>query len=558
MKKRLLALLLCGAMLAACIPMASAASYWNLADWAKDDVEMMESQGFLPESILNGDMNASISRKEMCYIAAYIFASFGDGSVTPSTTENAFTDTNDPVINFAAENGIVSGYEDNTFRPNQLMTRQEFFKTIWTLMGLCYVSIDSLPKSDLSQFSDVGEVYEYALESARVLAGIGILRGSDDGRIHPQDTASRQEAVVMFARSYTYTVNWIAAKAEGGMESDLQRYGITGVSPWAVREVTEFKAKGLLPKSLQSCNMSNGITRGQMCSIAVLAYNKAKGTTLRPSGGNYFWDTNDDDVNICKELGIVDGSDDGGFHPNDPLTREQFFKILAKFMNAVGYPRTDYANVNLNDFADGYQVADFAKAPTRMLVFIGAVKGSDGLLEPTRGTSIQEGVVLFLRCYKYAAAWMLDHPNGDANDELRADLCAYASIFEGYPYVYGASGPNSFDCSGFTMYVYKNFGINLKYHGAQEQFTYAKEKAYAYGKASNVLDEMKPGDLVFFTGQASSTTNIYEVKHVGIYLGDGRFIHAANPSAGVKIDSLVGTYYGNRLFGYARYIVTQG
>ena len=69
------------------------------------------------------------------------------------------------------------------------------------------------------------------------------------------------------------------------MESDLQRYGITGVSPWAVREVTEFKAKGLLPKSLQSCNMSDGITRGQMCSIAVLAYNKAKGTTLRPSGG---------------------------------------------------------------------------------------------------------------------------------------------------------------------------------------------------------------------------------------------------------------------------------
>ena len=137
MKKRLLALLLCGAMLAACIPMASAASYWNLADWAKDDVEMMESQGFLPESILTGDMNASISRKEMCYIAAYIFASFGDGSVTPSTTENAFTDTNDPVINFAAENGIVSGYEDNTFRPNQLMTRQEFFKTIWPRTGLC-------------------------------------------------------------------------------------------------------------------------------------------------------------------------------------------------------------------------------------------------------------------------------------------------------------------------------------------------------------------------------------------------------------------------------------
>ena len=154
MKKRLLAFLLCGVMLLACIPTASAASYTNLAEWAADDVKMMDEQGFLPESIQTGDMNASISRREMCYIAAYIFASFEDGSPVPSTTANAFKDTSDPVINYAAEKGIVSGYEDNTFRPDQLMTRQEFFKTIWTLMGLCYVSVDTLPKGDLSQFPD--------------------------------------------------------------------------------------------------------------------------------------------------------------------------------------------------------------------------------------------------------------------------------------------------------------------------------------------------------------------------------------------------------------------
>ena len=167
-----------------------------------------------------------------------------------------------------------------------------------------------------------------------------------------------------------------------------------------------------------------------------------------------------------------------------------------------------------------------------MLVFIGAVKGSDGLLEPTRGTSIQEGVVLFLRCYKYAAAWMLDHPNGDANDELRADLCAYASIFEGYPYVYGASGPNSFDCSGFTMYVFAQAGIKLP-HGATSQLSYGTEVSRS---------DLQPGDLVFFQDYG------YTASHVGIYIGGDQFIHASSSYYNghcVVITSLSETYYNN-------------
>ena len=189
--------------------MASAASYWNLADWAKDDVEMMESQGFLPESILTGDLNASISRKEMCYIAAYIFASFGDGSVTPSTTENAFTDTNDPVINFAAENGIVSGYEDNTFRPNQLMTRQEFFKLI---ENFCTAAAFSPKAKDgaLNGFADAGSISAWAKEAAQICVSYSYVQGTKLGNgtyLNPKDNASRQEAMTMFLRCYK-TIQW--------------------------------------------------------------------------------------------------------------------------------------------------------------------------------------------------------------------------------------------------------------------------------------------------------------------------------------------------------------
>lgn len=113
------------------------------------------------------------------------------------------------------------------------------------------------------------------------------------------------------------------------------------------------------------------------------------------------------------------------------------------------------------------------------------------------------------------------------------DIVSCAQQYLGVPYVYGGASPSGFDCSGFTMYVYKQFGYSLP-HGATPQLNYGS----AVSKS-----ELQPGDLVFFTG-TSSTSSV--ASHVGIYIGDGQFIHASSGTGYcVKVSSLNENYYAN-------------
>ena len=118
----------------------------------------------------------------------------------------------------------------------------------------------------------------------------------------------------------------------------------------------------------------------------------------------------------------------------------------------------------------------------------------------------------------------------------------YAKNYLGCKYVYAGSGPSTFDCSGFTMYVYKNFGYSLG-HSAVTQAKLGK-----YVSRSN----LQPGDLVFFLDYETMD----EIGHCGIYIGDGKFIHASSGSGYcVKINSLLpGEYYNTRYCAARRVI----
>ena len=112
-------------------------------------------------------------------------------------------------------------------------------------------------------------------------------------------------------------------------------------------------------------------------------------------------------------------------------------------------------------------------------------------------------------------------------------IVAYAKQYLGCPYVYGASGSSSFDCSGFTMYVYKHFGYSLS-HSATAQ----SKKGVAVEK-----ENLQLGDLVFFLDYETMDG----IGHCGIYIGDGNFIHASSGSGYcVKISSLTSGSYLKR------------
>jgi cell wall-associated NlpC family hydrolase len=112
---------------------------------------------------------------------------------------------------------------------------------------------------------------------------------------------------------------------------------------------------------------------------------------------------------------------------------------------------------------------------------------------------------------------------------------AYRNL--GARYVWGASRPGAFDCSGFTMYVMRQFGVSLP-HSSSAQFRMGSRVSRT---------NLQAGDLVFFS---LGTRGV--VGHVGVYIGNGRMIHASTPSTGVIVSSLNESYYVSRYLGARR------
>ena len=116
-------------------------------------------------------------------------------------------------------------------------------------------------------------------------------------------------------------------------------------------------------------------------------------------------------------------------------------------------------------------------------------------------------------------------------------LVSLAKSKLGCKYVWGAAGPNQFDCSGLTSWIHKQLGVSIP------RTSLAQSKS---GKLVNKSD-LQPGDLLFWK------TTSAEVGHVGMYVGNGQFIHAPNKSKPVKYDSLSSSYYSSRYVCARRY-----
>jgi cell wall-associated NlpC family hydrolase len=125
-------------------------------------------------------------------------------------------------------------------------------------------------------------------------------------------------------------------------------------------------------------------------------------------------------------------------------------------------------------------------------------------------------------------------PSGPYNS-VRNDVAMAALSLLDTPYAWGGRGPaTGFDCSGLVAHVLREGG-GLRVQGS----------AADLGRMSRPIDaaELQPGDLVFFNTLGARHS------HVGVYVGDGRFVHASNPRTGVRIDALSNRYYAQRFEG---------
>ena len=107
--------------------------------------------------------------------------------------------------------------------------------------------------------------------------------------------------------------------------------------------------------------------------------------------------------------------------------------------------------------------------------------------------------------------------------------------------MYGGSSPSGFDCSGFTQYVYKQFGYSLnRTASAQRQ-----------NGTPVSMSELQPGDLVLFK---RSGTGSSAASHVGLYIGNGQFVHASTSKVGVIVSSLDSASYTTGFVGGRRLV----
>lgn len=205
-----------------------------------------------------------------------------------------------------------------------------------------------------------------------------------------------------------------------------------------------------------------------------------------------------------------------------------WYKVI--FNGKICYIRSDF--VDLTEIP--YENDDSSKSPiffrngksTGVPVSAGALNGSNG--SNGSGSSGNSG----------DSGNSGNTGNTGSSSELGAQIVATAKQYLGIPYKYGGSSPSTgFDCSGFVYYVLKQLGYS-PYRTTSTQYTMGTYVA---------KEDLQPGDLVFFQGTYKAG-----ISHVGIYVGDGKFIHSPSTGKVISYADLNSTYYTNHYYGARR------
>ena len=144
----------------------------------------------------------------------------------------------------------------------------------------------------------------------------------------------------------------------------------------------------------------------------------------------------------------------------------------------------------------------------------------------------------FLVVVRRGEARIQIEPQSEEGRELAQQVVDIAKEYIGTPYVWGGASPDGFDCSGFVYYVYKQMGVELNRVASEQN----------RNGIPVPLDQLEPGDLVFFWNKQFYS----EINHVGIYIGNGEFIHSPQSGDVVKIMPIDSPYYQRNIYSARR------
>lgn len=300
---------------------------------------------------------------------------------------------------------------------------------------------------------------------------------------------------------------------------------------WAINEIEYLAQKRLIQGVGDGTYIPNeSITRAQFVRII----NSALELTNQLETGNAeFKDVSKgawyyEDVAKAIKNGYVTGHSDGTFAPNEPVTREQAATMIVKAFEL------GKSTKNTN-FLDKNKISSWAREFVNVVSEKGYIVGlPNGNFQPDLNVTRAQSASIIYRLLTGDVAEVPEPPKpAPAPVAPKGEqIAATARKYLGHKYVYGGASPSGFDCSGFTYYVYKQFGVSLpRTSGAQR----------SAGKSVS-RDNIRPGDLLTFSG------------HVGIYVGDGVMVHAANPSRGVVTDNVFSGYYSGRILSIRRLV----
>jgi len=214
--------------------------------------------------------------------------------------------------------------------------------------------------------------------------------------------------------------------------------------------------------------------------------------------------------------------------------------------NETGFVSPDYLIVAQEEAQDLPQVAEptYGRTTDVLNIRSGPSTDYDRIGQLSRGAVVtildeQDGWYRLQRGY-ISADYVTEISAEEASNSGKgSDMAQFALSLVGCPYVYGGNSPKGFDCSGFVKYVANYFG-----------YTVARTASDQMENGTSVSwDELQAGDLVFFKKSGSGAKR---ASHVGIYIGNGQFVHASTSRVGVIVSGLNEAYYTSGFVGARR------